>query len=193
MKQNIDIDFVQKSILHDINLSGFLTLLVSFLLAFLTWHTFEQHQIKLAIATESLLQTSQKLQKWEVAKPGKVTVSNKQFERLTEDYNLLATPWSKLFDTIEKSEMPDIALLSISPNLKKRQILLTGEAKNLATVLLYVSKLAKQTTLSQVYLQKHNVIESINERPVGFTVIAKWNNAKYVCSAMINCKVMENN
>ena len=115
-------------------------------------------------------------------KPVVAPVSSKQLTQLMEDFNVLATPWNELLDSIEQSDMPDIALLGIDPSVKKQQLILTGEAKNLATILKYINKLSQQATLSQVYLQKHIVNETSNEKPVSFSIIAKWDNARFGAS-----------
>ena len=72
---------------------------------------------------------------------------------------VLAMPWDGLFEAIESTQNKDVTLLSLEPNPKKQQLLLTGEAKNLQIALQYVAQLQKQPVLSQLFLQKHNVEE----------------------------------
>ena len=92
--------------------------------------------------------------------------------------DLLATPWDALLLAIEQSDLPDIALLSIEPNSKKQQVLLTGEAKNLPTALRYIQQLETQTVLNEVYLQKHSIDEADISKPVRFSALAKWEMAR---------------
>jgi hypothetical protein len=181
MSQYLDLDFIQKPTLSHISVGGVLILLLGCWLAILTWQAHLQQQNKLLEATESLHQINQQLPKQltENAKPIAAAISNKQLAQITEDFNVLATPWNELFDSIEKSDMPDIALLSLDPSVKKQQVILAGEAKNLATILQYISQLEQQATLSQVYLQKHGVNEASNEKPVSFSIVARWDNAKF--------------
>ena len=75
--------------------------------------------------------------------------------------------------------MQNIVLLSLTPNPKKQQMLLTGEAKDLASVLEYIKQLEMQPMLSQVYLQKHTVDVVNAARPVSFSINAQWNNAQW--------------
>jgi len=64
--------------------------------------------------------------------------------------------------------------LSIAPNRKKQQVVLTGQAKNMAATLQYVQALAQLNTLAQVYLLKHHIDQSDPYKPVGFTIVAQW-------------------
>jgi hypothetical protein len=179
MSQQLDLEFIQKPILSRISISGFLILLVSFWLGVFTWQTYQQQQVKLAEITTDLQKINQQAPKQEMIMPIAAAISSKQLTQLAEDFNVLATPWNELLDAIEQSDMPDIALLGLDPSVKKQQVILTGEAKNLAMILQYINKLAKQANLSQVYLQKHHVNETSNEKPVTFSIIAKWDNATF--------------
>ena len=179
MNQYLDLEFIQKPIISHISISGFLILLASFWLGVFTWQTHSQQQVKLAEITNSLQTINQQFPQQEMIKPVIAPVSSKQITQLMEDFKVLATPWNELLDSIEQSDMPDIALLGMDPNVKKQQVILTGEAKNLATILQYINKLSLQTMLSQVVLQKHVVNETVNEKPVSFSIIAKWDNARF--------------
>lgn len=179
MSQQLDLEFIQKPIFDHISISGFLILLVSFWFVIFTWQTYQQQRLKLAEINTNLQQINQQLPQQEMIMPVTAPISSKQLMQLAEDFNLLATPWNELLDSIEQSDMPDIALLGLDPSVKKQQVILTGEAKNLATILQYINKLAQQATLSQVYLQKHKVNETSNEKPVSFSIVAKWDNATF--------------
>ncbi len=86
----------------------------------------------------------------------------------------LSTPWNPLLNTIEQSNMQNIALLSIEPSRKKQQLLLTGQAKNIASAVQYIKQLETTDSLSQVYLLKHSIDQNDPYKPVGFTIMAKW-------------------
>ncbi|WP_052184904.1 hypothetical protein [Methylotenera sp. N17] len=90
----------------------------------------------------------------------------------------LSTPWNPLLTSLEQVSTQDIALLSIAPNRKKQQVVLTGQAKNMAATLQYVQALAQLNTLAQVYLLKHQIDQSDPYKPVGFTIVAQWNVAQ---------------
>ena len=156
--------------------------MASLWLGLFTWQIHSQQQVKLAEITNDLQNINQQLPQQEMIKQVTAPVSSQQLKQLREDFDVLATPWNELLDSIEQSDMPDIALLGIDPSVKKQQLILTGEAKNLATILQYINKLSQQATLSQVVLQKHVVNETVNEKPVSFSIIAKWNNARFGAS-----------
>ena len=97
-----------------------------------------------------------------------------ELKQVASIVDTLITPWQPLMLAIERADMPDITLLSIDPNIKKQQVLLVGEAKNLQTVLRYIEQLEAQAELREVYLQKHMVEETDVSKPVTFGVLAKW-------------------
>ena len=91
----------------------------------------------------------------------------------------LVMPWSKLFQAIEQADNKDIALLNLVPNTKNQQITLSGEGKDLLTVLSYVNQLQTQPILEKVYLQKHTIDNSNVSKPVKFTIFTQWRNTAY--------------
>lgn len=88
----------------------------------------------------------------------------------------LAFPWEPLFQALEKSQQADIALLSLQPDTKKMQVKLGGEAKDFKAVLTYINQLQASPVFSKIYLIKHEVNESIQQKPIDFTLIAYWQN-----------------
>lgn len=88
----------------------------------------------------------------------------------------LAFPWEPLFQALEKSQQADIALLSLQPDTKKMQVKLGGEAKDFKAVLTYINQLQSSPVFSKIYLIKHEVNESIQQKPIDFTLIAYWQN-----------------
>lgn len=86
----------------------------------------------------------------------------------------LALPWETLFKDIESSQKDHVALLSIEPDTEKHAVKITGEAKNLDTVLGYIRFLQKKSSLTGVYLQTHRVDQQMAEKPVRFVVTATW-------------------
>lgn len=86
----------------------------------------------------------------------------------------LMMPWPTLLSTLERIEPKNIALLGITPNKKKQQLQLTGQAKNMQAALQYIQQLEATPMLSQVYLQKHEVEVDDAFKPVSFTIMASW-------------------
>lgn len=107
------------------------------------------------------------------------TVSEDEMQYANDISAQLSTPWNPLLTSLEQVNAPDIALLSIEPNRKKQQLVLTGQAKNMAAILQYVQALAQLNGLAQVYLLKHQVDQSDPFKPVGFTIVAQWKAAQW--------------
>lgn len=101
-------------------------------------------------------------------------INVEQLQGLKLAVNELATPWNALFGALEKSSMNDVAILGLQPDSKKQQVVISGEAKNYPTVLAYIDALSKQPMLADVYLQKHAVNDADKDKPVRFSVFARW-------------------
>lgn len=102
------------------------------------------------------------------------TASEAEMKHARDIVDQLSTPWNPLLTALERSTMPDIALLSLEPNRKKQQLVITGQAKNMESTLSYIKRLESIEGLSQVYLLKHNIDQSDPYKPVGFTILAQW-------------------
>jgi hypothetical protein len=85
----------------------------------------------------------------------------------------LTIPWNEFLNAIEGADLKDVALLSLEPSIKKQQVILAGEAKNLHSVMQFIRRLEAQPILSQVYLQKHQLDEDNVSKPVRFTLVAR--------------------
>jgi hypothetical protein len=103
-----------------------------------------------------------------------VDISSEKKIQIQETVTALTLPWDALLEAIEKPDMHDVAMLSISPNVKSQQIVLEAEGKNLQAALHYVEALQKQPVFDKVYLQRHAIEETDVSKPVKFTVFAHW-------------------
>ncbi len=169
MSQPIDLELTEPRL--TISNLGFLMLLISLLLLGFVLRQSQVHQARDVATLQDLnkktLPTTAPVQRVEATSPEEL----KQVATIVES---LITPWQPLMLAIERADMPDIALLSIDPNIKKQQVLLVGEAKNLQTVLRYIEQLEAQEVLHDVYLQKHMIEETDISKPVTFSVLTKW-------------------
>jgi hypothetical protein len=86
----------------------------------------------------------------------------------------LALPWDDLFNAVESARTKEMALLAIEPDAQKRRVKLSGEAKNLESMLAYVKFLEGQGPLVDVFLQSHQVEQNDPLKPVRFVVTATW-------------------
>ncbi len=97
-----------------------------------------------------------------------------QIGQANEILQELALPWDGLFQTLETTQDKDIALLLIEPNAVKQRVHISGEAKSLVALLVYIERLNKSNILNHVYLTSHEIRTDDTEQPVRFTLIANW-------------------
>lgn len=86
----------------------------------------------------------------------------------------LALPWDELFRQVEAASYERVALLAIEPDAHKRELSITGEARDYLAVLTYVARLGEREMLSDVHLVRHETREDAPQRPLQFTVAARW-------------------
>jgi len=86
----------------------------------------------------------------------------------------LTLPWGELFASAESTVTPEVALLSIESETDKRRVKISGEAKNLESILGYLRYLEARPSLVEVYLQSHELQKQDKEQPVRFVVSAEW-------------------
>jgi Fimbrial assembly protein (PilN) len=180
MNQSIDLDFIQAPAF---SLSRFVglrlaALVIGLAAAVITWQLHQSKQAELTALEAGTAQLKQVKKIQPTVKQTNVAIAPEKLRELQETVNVLAMPWDSLFEAIENTQNKDVTLLSLEPNPKKQQLMLTGEAKNLQIALQYVAQLQKQSVLSQVFLQKHSVDESNVSKPVRFTVQTQWEVAR---------------
>lgn len=86
----------------------------------------------------------------------------------------LGLPWDILFHDIESLRGGRVALLAVEPNVEKRTVKISGEAKDFTAMLDYITLLQKKGSLERVYLQSHHIEQQIAEKPVRFVLKATW-------------------
>lgn len=95
-------------------------------------------------------------------------------EQANQVLRQLALPWSALFNAVESSGGPGVALLSLEPELHKGVVKISGEAKDFKALLDYVRQLAAQPVFDRVMLQSHQIAQADPQKPVRFTLLAHW-------------------
>ncbi len=88
----------------------------------------------------------------------------------------LGRPWPALFTLLEEKAGAQIALLALRPDAAKGRVRIAGEARDLIALLHYVRSLSQSGLLTDVVLEQHEVVDSDAEKPVRFTLAARWNN-----------------
>lgn len=86
----------------------------------------------------------------------------------------LSLPWEGLFQAVELSGGKDVALLALEPDTENRRVKISGEAKNMATLLNYIKQLEQRDVFGTVYLQNHQVQQQDPDKPVRFALLAAW-------------------
>lgn len=180
MSQSIDLDFIQAPAFSLSRFAGLrlAVLAIGLLAAVITWQVHQSKQAELTALEAEVAQLKQVQKIQPTIKQASIAIAPEKIKELRNTVNILAMPWDGLFEAIENTQNKDVTLLSLEPNPKKQQLLLTGEAKNLQIVLQYVVQLQKQPVLSQVFLQKHSVDESNVSKPVRFALQANWETTR---------------
>lgn len=94
----------------------------------------------------------------------------------------LALPWEPLFGAIEAALTRDTALLAIEPDAAKGVVRISGEARNYPAILVLMRRLEQPVTghgvvLSGVHLLNHDVRDDVPERPLHYTLAARWSTS----------------
>jgi hypothetical protein len=97
-----------------------------------------------------------------------------EIRQANEVLRQLGVPWDALFLAVEAAGDKDVTLLSMEPDGEKQSAKIVGEAKNMAAVLNYLRQLGKQPVLHDINLQHHQIQLQDAEKPVRFTVLARW-------------------
>ena len=114
-------------------------------------------------------------------RPPVVRGSERDTKRTAEEMKIaeaiaqrLTLPWADLFDALESSSNNSVALLALEPDLPKRVLRITAEAKNKADMLAYVNRLNEDRRLLNVHLMDHQLQAQTPGEPVRFSVQASW-------------------
>lgn len=94
--------------------------------------------------------------------------------RANEVLRQLTLPWEELFQTVESAGGRKVALLALEPDMERQVVKISGEARDMAALLNYVTQLEAQEAFGAVYLQSHQVQQRDPNRPVRFALLAVW-------------------
>ena len=86
----------------------------------------------------------------------------------------LGMPWNDLFSEIERAVDANVGLLGLQPELAAGRVSITAEAKDLNAALAFAERLNGGKVLSDAFLTAHEVRTQDAQRPVRFTVSARW-------------------
>lgn len=97
-----------------------------------------------------------------------------ELQRANRVIEALSTPWPDLFTAAESAYSDRSILIGIDPDPERREVRLTGEAKDLAAMLDYIKALRASPVLMDAMLASHQINAKDSQRPVRFVVTAHW-------------------
>lgn len=105
-------------------------------------------------------------------KPEELSLAWRTAQNAAMQLNL---PWSRFFASLgEASSAGEVALISIEPDPQKGQVVVVAEARNLDSMLNFVSALQISDEFSEVALQSHLINKAVPEQPIRFRLSTKW-------------------
>lgn len=103
-------------------------------------------------------------------------VDRRHTEKPTDEHILLegrSVPWGPLFQGFELAKTPQIALVTMAPDVKKGQVRVEGEARSFEDVIVFLKRLQQQPILRDVVLVSHEIREDEPDT-VHFALEAAW-------------------
>ncbi|MCW5620289.1 MAG: hypothetical protein KIS79_04190 [Burkholderiales bacterium] len=97
-----------------------------------------------------------------------------QIRKANEVLAQINVPWSGLFASIEAAQDEDVALLAVQPDVRTRSVAISGQARDMTSVLAYMTRLEHDARLREVILANHAVKVQEAGQPVEFTLAARW-------------------
>jgi len=80
--------------------------------------------------------------------------------------------WEALLTSLENAGDETVTLLSLTPGT--REIVITGEAKGVASALDYAQRLQGSSVLTKAHVAKYEIQREHPRQPVSFTLLAEW-------------------
>lgn len=156
-------------------LPGILLLLAGLAAAAVLGAAYEQTRRDMALLEDALAELSRAAARRSAPRqPGDVRLLGEQIRRANLVLGQLGTPWDELFSLLESAHNRDIALLAIEPDAARGSVRITAEARQVAAMHAYLGRLRATRKLSQVLLQSHQIQLQDPDKPVRFTLAARW-------------------
>ncbi|GAB3468184.1 hypothetical protein GCM10027321_36350 [Massilia terrae] len=108
------------------------------------------------------------------ARPAAPPLSAAQASKINAAVLQLNLPWLALHDALQTATPASIALLSLEPDARKRNLRITAEAKNSDDMITYVEQLRLQDLFGAVSLVHHELNQQDPNRPIRFQIEAEW-------------------
>ncbi|MBS4095247.1 MAG: hypothetical protein KGZ83_00240 [Sulfuricella sp.] len=102
------------------------------------------------------------------------SISLPAIEAINYAVSQMNLPWGELFGTFEAHQNKGVALIGLDPNGQKQLLSIVAEAKTPEDMVDYLGALASDKFFYQVILTKHEINEQDTNRPIRFTMEARW-------------------
>lgn len=89
----------------------------------------------------------------------------------------LGLPWGDLFAAIDATVIDDVTLLSVEPDMERKEVRISAEAKDRTAMLDYARILQQSKTLTDGTIISHQVNNQDPQKPVRFSAVAVWSAA----------------
>lgn len=86
----------------------------------------------------------------------------------------LNLPWRALREAVDGGTPDTVALLALEPDARRHSLRITAETTDSDIMVGYVERLKRQPLFSDVTITRHEVVETDANRPIRFTLEARW-------------------
>ncbi len=83
-------------------------------------------------------------------------------------------PWESFFDAIEFASHEEVAILSLQPSIANNNMRISGEAKDMSVLLLFVEALERELVFENAHLLNYKIKLDNPHKPVVFLLTASW-------------------
>ncbi len=83
-------------------------------------------------------------------------------------------PWESFFDAIEFASHEEVAILSLQPSIANNNMRISGEAKDMSVLLLFVEALERELVFENAHLLNYKIKLDDPHKPVVFLLTASW-------------------
>jgi len=94
------------------------------------------------------------------------TLGSQQVARYNEAVGQLNTPWSNVFDALERQGQAEVSLTMLEPDAKVGTLHVQAEARDIDTLLAYADRLAADASFGSLSLQQHETNAQDANHPV---------------------------
>lgn len=133
------------------------------------------HHRALTLDIEAIEMRSDRLRRAEVSAPREAPVASEslaaQVRAVNRAIERLAVPWSSLFKALEAAKTDRIFILTLQPNVQRREVRIVGEAAEFAAITEYVNALSAANGVHDARLATH---ELRADGQIYFEILAAW-------------------